>query len=163
MNGYLPKQAVQQTQAILGSEVLRERMVAHNFEIARRHYSYEVLCRHLRPILVELDERFRTAHGFRPFTASQYCRPAKAQLLRHPVSNKFLPHPIPSKGCLLKYIACKIFYALAVGINPIIVYSIFFNSSVRRCKTSASSVESQRGIKFYILRSCHFKPKGVSA
>jgi glycosyltransferase involved in cell wall biosynthesis len=54
MNGYLPKQAVQQTQAILGSQVLRERMVAHNFEIARRHYSYEVLYRHLRPILVEL-------------------------------------------------------------------------------------------------------------
>ncbi|MFC1505143.1 glycosyltransferase [Thermodesulfobacteriota bacterium] len=56
MNGYLPKQAVQQTQAILGSEVLRDRMVTHNFELARRHFSYEILRRHLRRILVNLTD-----------------------------------------------------------------------------------------------------------
>jgi len=56
MNGYLPRQAVQQTQAILGSEVLRDRMVTHNFELARRHYSYEVLRRQLRTLLVNLTD-----------------------------------------------------------------------------------------------------------
>ena len=54
MNGYLSKQAVQRTKAILGSEVLRERMVTHNYTVAQRHYSYRTLKRQLWNIFAQL-------------------------------------------------------------------------------------------------------------
>jgi glycosyltransferase involved in cell wall biosynthesis len=54
MNGYLTKHTIQKTQAILGSEVLRERMVTQNYAIAQRNYSYQVLRRQLRSICANL-------------------------------------------------------------------------------------------------------------
>ena len=56
MDGYLPKQAVQKTQAILGSEVLRQRMVTHNYEVAQQHFSYAVLHHHLHHLLAAVTQ-----------------------------------------------------------------------------------------------------------
>jgi glycosyltransferase involved in cell wall biosynthesis len=63
MNGYLPKQAVHKAKAILGSKLLRDRMVAHNFEVARRHYSYNILRRSLRRLMANLTPVFEHAKG----------------------------------------------------------------------------------------------------
>jgi glycosyltransferase involved in cell wall biosynthesis len=51
MDGFLTKKEVQKVREILESEQRRERMVNQNYEIAKRHYSYEFLRRRLNFLL----------------------------------------------------------------------------------------------------------------
>ncbi|MBU2644623.1 glycosyltransferase family 4 protein [bacterium] len=51
MDGFLTSKNVNQVKEILASSAHREKMVNHNFEIARRHYSYKVLQKKLNYLL----------------------------------------------------------------------------------------------------------------
>ena len=51
MDGFLSKRTVENVREILKSPALQEKMVALNYEIASRHYSYSVLRNHLNPIV----------------------------------------------------------------------------------------------------------------
>jgi len=52
MDGYLTKKTVKKVKEVLKSPVRRREMVDHNYEIARRYYSYTVLEQRLAAILV---------------------------------------------------------------------------------------------------------------
>ena len=51
MDGFLTKKEVRKVKEILESEQRREEMVSRNFEIAKKHYSYEFLRRRLNFLL----------------------------------------------------------------------------------------------------------------
>ena len=51
MDGFLTKKEVRKVREILESHQRREEMVGRNFEIAKRHYSYEFLRRRLNFLL----------------------------------------------------------------------------------------------------------------
>jgi len=52
MDGYLTKKTVKKVKEILKSPDLRHKMVNHNYEIAKRHYSYTVLEKRLSALLI---------------------------------------------------------------------------------------------------------------
>ena len=52
MDGFLTKKNVQQVSEILNSPQIKEAMVNHNYETAKRHYSYALLRRWLSAILI---------------------------------------------------------------------------------------------------------------
>jgi glycosyltransferase involved in cell wall biosynthesis len=52
MDGFLTKKNVQQVRDVLNSSQIKEKMVHHNYEVARRHYSYAPLRRWLSAILI---------------------------------------------------------------------------------------------------------------
>lgn len=52
MDGFLTKKNVQQVRHILESPERREKMVVHNYAVATRHYSYAVLRRQLRSLMM---------------------------------------------------------------------------------------------------------------
>jgi glycosyltransferase involved in cell wall biosynthesis len=51
INGYVTEEAVRETKRVLKDPRLCEKMVKKNFEIARRHYSYEILYQKLKNLL----------------------------------------------------------------------------------------------------------------
>ena len=51
MNQHLTDETIRQVQEVLDNPEIREAMVNHNFEIAKRYYSYTVLRRHLRYLI----------------------------------------------------------------------------------------------------------------
>ncbi|MBU2611063.1 MAG: glycosyltransferase family 4 protein [Chloroflexi bacterium] len=51
--GYINDETVEHTRKILDDPQLREEMVEHNYQLARRHYSYTMLERHLQTLLAE--------------------------------------------------------------------------------------------------------------
>jgi glycosyltransferase involved in cell wall biosynthesis len=52
MDGFLTKKNVQQVREVLNSSQIKEKMVNHNYETAKRHYSYALLRRWLSAILI---------------------------------------------------------------------------------------------------------------
>jgi len=52
MDGFLTKKNVQQVRDVLNSPQIKEKMVHHNYEVARRNYSYALLRRWLSTILI---------------------------------------------------------------------------------------------------------------
>ncbi len=52
MDGFLTKKNVQQVREVLNSPQTKEKMVNHNYETAKRHYSYALLRRWLSAILI---------------------------------------------------------------------------------------------------------------
>jgi hypothetical protein len=52
MDGFLTKKNVQQVRDVLNSAEIKEKMVLHNYEVARRNYSYAPLRRWLSTILI---------------------------------------------------------------------------------------------------------------
>ena len=52
MDGFLTKKNVQQVREVLNSPQIKEKMVHHNYETAKRHYSYALLRRWLSAILI---------------------------------------------------------------------------------------------------------------
>ncbi|MDY6904294.1 MAG: glycosyltransferase family 4 protein [Thermodesulfobacteriota bacterium] len=53
LNGYVTKKAVEHTQKVLQDEIYRARMVEHNYERAKMHYSYSVLHEKLKTIITD--------------------------------------------------------------------------------------------------------------
>ena len=53
LNGYVTDEAVERTREILLNEPLRRTWTEHNYELAKRHYSYSVLQRRLRCIICD--------------------------------------------------------------------------------------------------------------
>ncbi len=53
MDGYVTEETVRQTRKVLENPSYREKMVAHNYKIARRYYSYGLLRKKLTTILSE--------------------------------------------------------------------------------------------------------------
>ena len=53
MDGYLTRRTVQNVRAVLESPERREQMVNHNYQVAARHFSYEVLRRQLSALLTK--------------------------------------------------------------------------------------------------------------
>ena len=51
MDGYLTKKNVHQVKEVISSSLRRESMVNKNYEIAKRHYSYNVLRNRLNYLL----------------------------------------------------------------------------------------------------------------
>ena len=54
MDGFLTAETVGQVKTILASPRHRREMVEHNFKLAARHFSYDVLRQHLGAILAGL-------------------------------------------------------------------------------------------------------------
>jgi len=52
MDGFLTQKTIRQVKKILDTSARKEKMVAHNYEIARRHYSYSLLEEKLKHLLV---------------------------------------------------------------------------------------------------------------
>ena len=59
IDGRLSAQAIQRVKEILESPLKRKRMVNHNYNIAKQHYSYEVLKQQLNTIINDLFEHVR--------------------------------------------------------------------------------------------------------
>ena len=53
LNGYITDKAIMQVEKILADEKLRKKMVDHNYEIAKTFYSYSVLHKKLKNLLME--------------------------------------------------------------------------------------------------------------
>jgi glycosyltransferase involved in cell wall biosynthesis len=53
LDGYVTEEAVQQTRNVLTNSDLREEMVNHNYELAKRYYSYTVLQQKLKALLAD--------------------------------------------------------------------------------------------------------------
>jgi glycosyltransferase involved in cell wall biosynthesis len=53
LDGYVTEDAVQQTRDVLTNSDLREEMVNHNYELAKRYYSYAVLRQRLKSLLLD--------------------------------------------------------------------------------------------------------------
>ncbi|UCG14479.1 MAG: hypothetical protein JSU72_08540 [Deltaproteobacteria bacterium] len=51
MDGFLTKKEVRKVRELIESEQRRETMVSHNYEVAKKHYSYEFLRRRLNFLL----------------------------------------------------------------------------------------------------------------
>jgi hypothetical protein len=47
MDGYLTEKTIQKVHEIIESDALREKIVNHNYEIAKKHFSYAVLRKRL--------------------------------------------------------------------------------------------------------------------
>lgn len=61
MDGYLSADAVRQVRDLLKASRRRRQMVEHNFEIARRHFSYNTLRRQLNRMMADLfEDKFPT-------------------------------------------------------------------------------------------------------
>jgi mannosylglucosylglycerate synthase len=54
MDGFLTKKNVQKVREVLENEALRERMTAHNYTVAARHYSYATLQRQLDNLMANV-------------------------------------------------------------------------------------------------------------
>jgi glycosyltransferase involved in cell wall biosynthesis len=52
-DGYITDETVQHTRQVLDDACLRQEMVEHNYQMARRHYSYQMLERRLQTLLAE--------------------------------------------------------------------------------------------------------------
>jgi len=52
IEGFLTREIVEEVRHILENRVYREKMVEHNYQVAARHYSYGVLRRFLRALIV---------------------------------------------------------------------------------------------------------------
>ena len=57
LDGYVTAAAVEQTREILTKPDVCQKMVEHNYETARRHFSYEVLHRHLHNYIAQYASR----------------------------------------------------------------------------------------------------------
>ncbi len=55
MDGFLTQATVRQAKEIIESQPVQEKMVDTNYEVAARHYSYDVLCHRLNTILKEFS------------------------------------------------------------------------------------------------------------
>ena len=53
MDGYVSQETVQKTREVLTNKKIRQHMTKHNYEIARRYFSYEVLHRKLTTVLAD--------------------------------------------------------------------------------------------------------------
>jgi mannosylglucosylglycerate synthase len=53
IDGYVTEEAVNNTRKVLANPALCERMVAHNFEVAGKYYSYKVLFKELNNLIVK--------------------------------------------------------------------------------------------------------------
>lgn len=53
LNGYVTDKAIQETREMLNNPKLRRRSVEHNYELARRYYSYSVLRQRLRHLMLD--------------------------------------------------------------------------------------------------------------
>ena len=53
IDGFVTSDAVEKTMEVLQNEKLRKKMVTHNYEIAKRCFSYDVLRRKLRPLIMD--------------------------------------------------------------------------------------------------------------
>ncbi len=53
INGYITDKAIMQVEKVLADEELRKKMVDHNYEIAKTFYSYSVLHKKLKSLLME--------------------------------------------------------------------------------------------------------------
>ena len=62
MDGFLTKKTVQRVREILESPEKKEKMVALNYEVARRHYSYSVLRKHLNTIMMNFFGEYVPPH-----------------------------------------------------------------------------------------------------
>ena len=51
IDGYVTDEAVRKSKKVLTDPELRKKMVAHNYETARKYYSYSVLGKKLRDLL----------------------------------------------------------------------------------------------------------------
>lgn len=54
MEGYITRQVVEEVRRILEDPEYRQQMVEHNFQVARRFFSYEVLRRNLRTLITNI-------------------------------------------------------------------------------------------------------------
>jgi len=54
MDGFLTNQVVEETRRVLEDAAYRKEMVDHNFEVARRYYSYDVLERRLGHLVANI-------------------------------------------------------------------------------------------------------------
>jgi hypothetical protein len=52
-DGYITAETVQRTRQALEDASLRQEMAEHNYQMARRHYSYQMLERRLQTLLAE--------------------------------------------------------------------------------------------------------------
>ena len=53
IDGYVTEEAVEQTRQVLKDKQLREKMVEHNYGIAKRYYSYSVLHKKLKSLIAD--------------------------------------------------------------------------------------------------------------
>jgi glycosyltransferase involved in cell wall biosynthesis len=53
IDGYVTEAAVEKTKVVLDNHEFRQQMVAHNYELGVEHFSYSVLHRGLRALLVQ--------------------------------------------------------------------------------------------------------------
>ena len=53
INGYITDKTIIQVERVLADKKFREKMVDHNYEIAKTFYSYSVLCKKLKNLLME--------------------------------------------------------------------------------------------------------------
>jgi glycosyltransferase involved in cell wall biosynthesis len=53
LDGYVTSKAINQTKQVLNNASLREKIVEHNYELAKKYYSYSVLRRKLSNLLIE--------------------------------------------------------------------------------------------------------------
>ena len=53
MDGYVSDDTVRKTRQVLTDKSLRDKMVRHNYETARRYFSYAVLDRKLTTLLAD--------------------------------------------------------------------------------------------------------------
>jgi len=62
MDGFLTKKTVQRVREILESPAKKEKMVNLNYQVARRHYSYSVLRKHLNTIMMNFFGEYVPPH-----------------------------------------------------------------------------------------------------
>ena len=53
IDGFVTEQAVRDTRKVLGNPDLKERLVNHNYEVARTYYSYGVLYKELGNLIAK--------------------------------------------------------------------------------------------------------------
>lgn len=63
LDGYVTEKAVEETRRVLENPDLCSRLVAHNYEIARNHYSYSVLDQELSVLIRKATGCSGTSHG----------------------------------------------------------------------------------------------------
>ncbi|RLB85155.1 MAG: glycosyltransferase family 1 protein [Deltaproteobacteria bacterium] len=62
LNGYVTDGAVSMTRKVLRDAVFRKKMVDHNFNVARRYYSYDILHQKLRNIINDMTNTYPVWH-----------------------------------------------------------------------------------------------------
>jgi len=88
MDGYLTRNTVSEVRTLMDSPARREQMVAHNYEVASRHYSYSLLICRLNAIFAdifgpdsgELLKPTGECSGLTAFPASPAIHPAAAAM-----------------------------------------------------------------------------------